>query len=133
MKGTQFVMHAVAPGYHVWFGTPTSGDVLKIVLESKQPPGAQEGALPPARNPLDPAAPARPDAAEPAAPDGEVEKGVLEILRTPFLPDPAKGSWQDGAHDAVPISIARAARELGGFTDEEIERLIKTTQRSPVY
>lgn len=34
-KGTQFVMHAVAPGYHAWFGTPTSGDVLKIVLESK--------------------------------------------------------------------------------------------------
>ena len=43
------------------------------------------------------------------------------------------GARQDGAHDAVPISIAREARELGGFTDEEIERLIKTTQRSPVY
>ena len=38
MKGTQFVMHAFAPGYHVWFGTPTSGDVLKIVLEPKQKP-----------------------------------------------------------------------------------------------
>src|SRR5262249_38990872 len=34
-KGTQFVMHAWAPGYHVWSGTPTSGDVLRIVLESK--------------------------------------------------------------------------------------------------
>jgi uncharacterized ferritin-like protein (DUF455 family) len=43
------------------------------------------------------------------------------------------GSRQDAAHDLVPISIAREARELGGFTDEEIERLIKTTQRSPVY
>ena len=43
------------------------------------------------------------------------------------------GVRQDGAHDVVPISIAREARELGGFTDEEIERLVKTTQRSPVY
>jgi uncharacterized protein (TIGR03067 family) len=37
-QDTQFVMHAFAPGYHVWFGTPTSGDMLKIVLEAKQPP-----------------------------------------------------------------------------------------------
>jgi uncharacterized ferritin-like protein (DUF455 family) len=43
------------------------------------------------------------------------------------------GTRQDGEHDAVPISIARGARELGGFTDAEIERLIKSTQRSPVY
>jgi uncharacterized ferritin-like protein (DUF455 family) len=43
------------------------------------------------------------------------------------------GVRQDGAHDVVPISIAREARGLGGFTDQEIERLIKTTQRSPVY
>jgi len=43
------------------------------------------------------------------------------------------GTRQDGAHDAVPISIAREARALGGFTDAEIERLIKSTQRSPVY
>lgn len=35
LKGTQFVMHAVAPGYHAWFGTPTSGDVLKIVMDAK--------------------------------------------------------------------------------------------------
>ena len=40
---------------------------------------------------------------------------------------------QDGDHDAVLISIATEARQLGGFTDEEIERLIKTTQRSQVY
>ena len=38
LKGTQFVMHTVAPGYHAWFGTPTSGDVLKIVLERKPAP-----------------------------------------------------------------------------------------------
>jgi hypothetical protein len=33
----------------------------------------------------------------------------------------------------VLISIATEARQLGGFTDEEIDRLIKTTQRSQVY
>src|SRR6266508_2326888 len=43
------------------------------------------------------------------------------------------GVRQDGDHEEVLISIAREARELGGFTEEEIERLIKTTQRSPVY
>ena len=37
----------------------------------------------------------------------------------------------DGEHDAVGISIARAARRLAGFTDEEIERLVRATQRSP--
>jgi len=35
-KGTQSVMHACHPGYHVWFGTPTAGDVLKIVLDEKR-------------------------------------------------------------------------------------------------
>jgi hypothetical protein len=35
IQEVQFEMHAVVPGYHVWFGTPTSGDVLKIVLEKK--------------------------------------------------------------------------------------------------
>ena len=35
-KGTQFVMYAFAPGYHIWTGAPTSGDVLKIVMEPKQ-------------------------------------------------------------------------------------------------
>ena len=43
------------------------------------------------------------------------------------------GSRQDGAHDEVAISIAKDARKLAGFTDEEIERLIKSTQRSQVY
>jgi uncharacterized ferritin-like protein (DUF455 family) len=43
------------------------------------------------------------------------------------------GVRQDGAHEEVPISIATEARRLAGFTDEEIERLIKATQRSPVY
>jgi hypothetical protein len=43
------------------------------------------------------------------------------------------GSRQDGAHELVAISIAKDARALGGFTDEEIERLVKSTQRSQVY
>src|SRR5438876_7570674 len=40
------------------------------------------------------------------------------------------GTRQDGHHEVVPISIAKDARRLAGFTDEEIERLIKSTQRS---
>jgi len=43
------------------------------------------------------------------------------------------GVRQDGDHEEVLISIATEARQLGGFTDEEIQRLIKTTQRSQVY
>jgi uncharacterized ferritin-like protein (DUF455 family) len=43
------------------------------------------------------------------------------------------GVRQDGDHEQVLISIATEARQLGGFTDEEIDRLIKTTQRSQVY
>ncbi len=43
------------------------------------------------------------------------------------------GVRQDGHHEEVLISIATEARQLGGFTDEEIARLIKTTQRSQVY
>jgi uncharacterized ferritin-like protein (DUF455 family) len=43
------------------------------------------------------------------------------------------GQRQDGDHDVVPISIAKDARRLAGFTDEEIERLVKSTQRSQVY
>lgn len=43
------------------------------------------------------------------------------------------GARQDGAHDSVGISIAKEARRLAGFTDEEIERLVRSTQRSPVY
>ena len=43
------------------------------------------------------------------------------------------GIRREGEHDVVPISIATEARRLAGFTDEEIDRLIKATQRSPVY
>lgn len=39
----------------------------------------------------------------------------------------------DGAHEEVGISIAKEARRLAGFTDEEIEKLVRSTQRSPVY
>ncbi len=43
------------------------------------------------------------------------------------------GTRRDGEHDEVGISIARDARRLAGFTDEEIDRLVRSTQRSPVY
>ena len=43
------------------------------------------------------------------------------------------GARADGDHELVGISIAREARRLAGFTDEEIDRLIRSTQRSPVY
>jgi uncharacterized ferritin-like protein (DUF455 family) len=43
------------------------------------------------------------------------------------------GVRQDGDHVDVGISIARDARRLAGFTEEEIERLVRTTQRSAVY
>ena len=43
------------------------------------------------------------------------------------------GTRQDGRHEVVSISIAKEALRLAGFTDEEIERLVRSTQRSPVY
>jgi uncharacterized ferritin-like protein (DUF455 family) len=43
------------------------------------------------------------------------------------------GVRREGEHDAVSISIATDVRRMAGFTEEEIERLIKTTQRSQVY
>ncbi|MBI2544043.1 MAG: DUF455 family protein [Candidatus Rokubacteria bacterium] len=43
------------------------------------------------------------------------------------------GMRREGEHEDVPISIATEARRLAGFTEEEIARLIKTTQRSSVY
>ena len=43
------------------------------------------------------------------------------------------GVRQLGEHDEVLISISTDVRRMAGFTDEEIERLVKTTQRSPVY
>lgn len=35
-KGTQTIMRAFKPGYHIWMGMPTAGDRLKIVLEKKE-------------------------------------------------------------------------------------------------
>jgi hypothetical protein len=40
---------------------------------------------------------------------------------------------REGPVDQVPIAIATEYRKLAGFTDEEIDRLVKSTQRSPVY
>jgi uncharacterized ferritin-like protein (DUF455 family) len=39
----------------------------------------------------------------------------------------------EGKADEEGISIARDIRREAGFTDEEIDRLVKTAQRSPVY
>jgi uncharacterized ferritin-like protein (DUF455 family) len=43
------------------------------------------------------------------------------------------GLRREGAPDEVPIAIAAEYRKLAGFTDEEIQRLVRSTQRSPVY
>jgi uncharacterized ferritin-like protein (DUF455 family) len=43
------------------------------------------------------------------------------------------GTRRDGQHEDVSVSIAKDVRRLAGFTDEEIERLVRSTQRSPVY
>jgi len=43
------------------------------------------------------------------------------------------GVRHGGGREEVGISIARDARRLAGFTDEEIDRLVQSTQRSPVY
>jgi uncharacterized ferritin-like protein (DUF455 family) len=43
------------------------------------------------------------------------------------------GMRREGQAEEVPIAVATEVRRLAGFTDEEIQRLIKVTQRSPVY
>ena len=43
------------------------------------------------------------------------------------------GGRQDGPADRVSISISRDARKLAGFTDEEIDRLIKAASASAAY
>src|SRR5437773_10135458 len=42
------------------------------------------------------------------------------------------GVRRDGHHEAVSISIATDVRRMAGFTDEEIERLVKTPHRPQV-
>jgi len=43
------------------------------------------------------------------------------------------GVRHDGGPEQAGISIARDARRLAGFTEEEIERLVRSTQRSLAY
>src|SRR5207244_6069393 len=43
------------------------------------------------------------------------------------------GVRREGDHDVVSISIATDVRRMAGFTDEDIERLVRTTHRSQVY
>jgi beta-lactamase regulating signal transducer with metallopeptidase domain/NADPH-dependent 7-cyano-7-deazaguanine reductase QueF-like protein len=48
-------------------------------------------------------------------PDKDVEKFVLETLRTPYNPDPSRGSWQGGAHDAevlLTLSLVRQQQRV---------------------
>lgn len=50
-RGTQLVLYAFHEGYHVWFGTPMAGDVLKVVMEQKvRPKPAGAGQTPQASN-----------------------------------------------------------------------------------
>src|SRR5216110_1982861 len=65
--------------------------------------------------------------------DAERRRKAIEFQETIDERFNLGGSRQDGHHEVVPISIAKEARKLAGFTDEEIERLIKSTQRSQVY
>jgi hypothetical protein len=43
------------------------------------------------------------------------------------------GARQDGPADQVAISISREARKMAGFTDEEIDRLVKAASASVAY
>lgn len=43
--------------------------------------------------------------------DEDVEKFALDILRTPYNPDPTRGSWQGGAHDAQVLSNLSMIRQ----------------------
>jgi uncharacterized ferritin-like protein (DUF455 family) len=65
--------------------------------------------------------------------DAERRRRAVEFQETIDERFNLGGSRQDGAHEEVAISIAKDARRLAGFTDEEIERLVKSTQRSQVY
>src|SRR5712691_9542280 len=65
--------------------------------------------------------------------DPERRRRALEFQETIDERFNLGGVRLDGAHEEVGISIAREARRLAGFTDEEIEKLVRSTQRSPVY
>lgn len=43
------------------------------------------------------------------------------------------GARQEGAADQVSISISREARQMAGFTDEEIDRLVQAARASVAY
>jgi len=43
------------------------------------------------------------------------------------------GARQAGPADQVSISISREARQLAGFTDEEIDRLVQAASASVAY
>ena len=65
--------------------------------------------------------------------DPERQQRTIEFQETIDERFNLGGVRQDGDHQDVGISIAKEARRLAGFTDDEIERLVRSTQRSPVY
>jgi uncharacterized ferritin-like protein (DUF455 family) len=65
--------------------------------------------------------------------DPERRERAVEFQRTIDERFNLGGVRQVGAAEEVPIAISADVRRLAGFTDEEIERLVKATQRSPVY
>jgi beta-lactamase regulating signal transducer with metallopeptidase domain len=71
----------------------------------------------PKSDPMQESAPERPSADEPRLAvlrdlrDEDVEKFVLETLRTPYHPDPSGGSWQGGAHNARVLMTLSMVRQ----------------------
>ncbi|MFO1063817.1 MAG: M56 family metallopeptidase [Pirellulales bacterium] len=61
-----------------------------------------------------------------ATTNADIEKTVLDILRKPFNDDPAKGSWQLGAHD---IDVHWKLRDVPQRT-EVIQTLFKVIDRA---
>jgi uncharacterized ferritin-like protein (DUF455 family) len=43
------------------------------------------------------------------------------------------GMRREGRPEEVPVPVSTEVRRLAGFSDEEIQKLIRTTRRSPVY
>ncbi len=82
-KGTQFVMHAYRSGYKVWFGTPTAGDELQIVMvkkRSSEGTPAADGQRVPAAQPNNPGNTTKTTALEAPSVDKDA-KEVLDTLR----------------------------------------------------
>jgi hypothetical protein len=58
--------------------------------------------------------------------DEDVERFVLDTVRTPYDPDPAKGSWQDGAYEAQVLGSLSMVRQQ----DCLVKTLLKVVDRT---